>query len=222
MRCAPWTLALLTITTAAPLAMAGMQPMTFTGLVQSVADDAGILSGAVAPGDAFSILALFDSLAPDTNPDPVWGSYQSIGAPDSPRLALSLPGFTLSSPAASAVVANDLPVPEPNPPMLDLFRLEAAFDTIVLGRHIAFFVQLLLIDGAALALSSDALPGSPLDPVHFPSARQLIITGAEIGGPEQFTIIASVSVPTPGALALCAIACLPLLRRPRRSGDSHR
>jgi hypothetical protein len=195
---------------------AELQPYSYHAVIDSVDDSANTLQGLVAPGGSLDLTAWFEPGAADGNPDPNWGLFGSSGSTSDPRLVVEFPSFTLSSPSATAVVVNDLEVPEPNPPMLDYFRLESFFDTIALGRHIGFFAQLLLIDGAAAVFDTDAMPGATPDAAFFSTARQLIITGSPIGGSEQFTIFATVSVPTPGALALCAIACAPLLRRPRR------
>jgi len=98
-----------------------------------------------------------------------------------------------------------------------LYADRFAFDTLALGRHMAFFVQLLLIDDLGHAFASDALP-LLTPPLHsFPAARQLLITGAIIGEPESFTIRATLDAPAPGAAAvLLAAPFLPSLRRARR------
>lgn len=185
--------------------------------VTTIEDPAGDLTGALAPGDALSLSALFDPSASDDNPDPVWGAFASTGDFHSPRLTLTAGALALTAPTASAVVANDLPGAGAGGAPMDLFRIEAAFDTLALGRHMAFFVQLLLIDDLGHAFASDALP-LLTPPLHsFPAARQLLITGAIIGEPESFTIRATLDAPAPGAAAvLLAAPFLPSLRRARR------
>lgn len=202
--------------TVEPVAGAEMTTYHYSGVVQSVSDDSAALLGSVVPGDAFSLAAIFDSGALDENPNSVWGSFASSGSPALPRLTLTLPAMTIAAPDVGAVIANDLAAPAPNPPMLDLFRLESTFDTVALGRHIVFFVQLLLIDDGAAAFGSDHLPPATPAAALFPAARQLIITGAVVGEPGEFTILASVDAPTPGAVTLVCIACAPVMFRSRR------
>lgn len=197
-------------------ARADLQSFAYHAVVDSVDDPANTLLGVVVSGQSLNLEAWFEQDAADGNPDPNWGLFGSSGSMSDPRLVVSFPAFTLVSPYATAVVVNNLEVPEPNPPMLDYFRLESFFDTLALGQHIGFFAQLLLIDNAAAVFDTDALPGVTPDAASFPTARQLIISGSLIGGSEQFTIFATVSVPTPGALALCIIAFAPLLRRKQR------
>ncbi len=192
---------------------------TYIGVVASISDEKGLLGSAVALADPFALAAWFAAEEPDGNPDPLWGVYESSALAS--RFSFSLPGLALASPSATAAVADNLPAPPPNAPLLDLFRLESTFDTIALGRHFAFFVQLLMIDETATAFSSTALPAGGLaatpNPARFAAAAQLIITGGVVGEPGQFTIIAAVTgVPAPGATALAALVAAPLLARRRR------
>lgn len=200
---------------------AGTISYTYIGAVASISDEKGLLGSGVALADPFALAAWFIAEEPDGNPDPVWGVYESSAA--TPRFSLALPGLALFSPTATAAVADNLPAPPPNAPFLDLFRLESTFDTIALGRHFGFFVQLLMIDETATAFSSAGLPaggigaGGTPDPARFAAAAQLIITGGIIGEPGQFTIVGTViAVPAPGVTALAALAGAPLLARRRR------
>jgi hypothetical protein len=176
----------------------------FGGVVTSLQDPAGVWTGRLHAGDAFSGTCTFESTIADTLPDdPMWGEYTS----PPPDVSIDLGGLTLQAQGArrSITIAN-------GPPALgDYWSVSSTrFDSN--GLTIDEF-NVGLSGGQAEVFASDELPTTPPVLSEFRDAALWIDGGKPDVG--RFIIQASVTyltVPEPSVLGAAMMMALVLHR----------
>jgi len=175
-------------------------------------------------GDAFTVTFTFDSLTPDSNPDPNRGRYSNAIT----SLSVTVGAYTATASGNNSIsVDNDLPFGTGDRYFIDLSAMSGpslnAFDV---SSQTAL---LIMADSSGHALSSEALPISPADLAGFTLGGGGLALQFEdpMGDPVDptepllafvFADLTSISlIPEPATWLLLALGGLTLRRRRRRS-----
>ncbi|UCC28835.1 MAG: PEP-CTERM sorting domain-containing protein [Phycisphaerales bacterium] len=181
----------------------------FAGEITYVADDDGLLGGAVAVGSPFSGLYTFESTTPDSDLDePRRGLYADTISFVSGEIA----GIPFLGPLAPTDFVDVRDFPNTS---FDHYLVYAEVELL----STALDFKLRLGDQSGTAFQSDSLPLVPPDLALFDSTRFAVFDGSETI-PLRVEGYVTWLVPEPGTVVLLAFATLIILRR-KKSGTQY-